>query len=131
MYWDKVQEPAGPSMGIRMQQVSEASKTPVQQPKMCPPGRHDFELVSNETWSYDGTHLLANGDHLTIFERNESTVVVWAGAVHLRSYEVYTEKALGCWIHADQRGVEREIWARWFFDKYPARLVPAREASCP
>lgn len=26
------------------------------------------------------------------------------------------------WIHADQKGIEREVWAEYFFEKYPAKL---------
>jgi hypothetical protein len=93
--------------------------------KTCPADQHDFEPTSEEDWSWDGMHVLADGDQLTIFDKNDTTVVVWSGAIRLRSYEPYTEKALDCWIHADQEGVEREIWARWFFDRYPAQLEPA------
>jgi hypothetical protein len=99
---------------------------PQEEPKACPPGEHDFELASKDNWSYVGLHILADGDHLTIYGKSGPETVIWSGIVRLRPYPCYTEKALGCWIHADQEGVQREVWGRWFFDGNPATLVLAQ-----
>ena len=50
--------------------------------------------------------------------------VAWQGYVRLRHYPALTEAALGMWIHADQRGVERDTWAAWFLQGRHARCVP-------
>jgi hypothetical protein len=121
VYWDKELQPQGPSDTSRMYTFP----LPPKEPDACPPGQHDFELASKETWSYDGLHILADGDRLTIYDTSHPEMVIWSGTVRLRPYPRYTEKALGCWIHADQEGVQREVWARWFFDGNPAKLVSA------
>jgi hypothetical protein len=121
-YWDKDVHPEGPSGDARVYHYP----YPQEEPEDCPTGQHEFELVSKETWSYDGLHVLADGDRLTIYDKDRPEAVIWSGTIRLRPYARYTEKVFGCWIHADQEGVERETWARWFFDNHPAELDPAR-----
>ena len=74
-----------------------------------------------ESWSYDGLNILNDGDHLTIYSK-DGIEVVWEGDIKLKEHDLFTEDALGLWIHADQEGVDREVWARWFFDRLPAEL---------
>lgn len=83
----------------------------------------DSLLVNS--WSYEGLHILRNGDHLTIYDKNDLSKVVWEGTVQLREYDLFTQGAFGYWIHADQKDIDRETWARWFFGEYPAKLIPA------
>ncbi len=80
-------------------------------------------LVTN--WDYKGLHILDDGDKLSIYhpKTNEG---VWSGTIELQHYPVFTEHAEGLWIHADQKGMDRLSWARFFFEEYPARLQPAR-----
>ncbi len=75
--------------------------------------------------SYKGLHILKNGDRLTIYSKDNPQEAVWEGVISLRYYPVFIEEASGFWIHSDQEGVDRETWARWFFDEYPAKLIPA------
>lgn len=81
----------------------------------------DSLLVSS--WSYEGLHCLDNGDQLTIYSKENPEEVVWQGTIRLKQYASFTEHAFGLWIHADQMGMEREVWAKWFFDQNPATLV--------
>jgi len=83
---------------------------------ISPDGKH---------WSYDGLHPLNDGDQLKIFSPDNPTEVVWSGTIRLHQYPVFTEDAFGLWIHADQAGIDRQTWARWFFKNYPAELTPA------
>lgn len=129
LYWDKEQEPDGPSGGTRLYHVNEGDSLTEAESRLeaavaCPAGQHDFELASKENRSYEGLHILANGDKLTIYEKERPASVVWSGTIRLRPYPRYTEKVFDCWIHADQEGIPRETWARWFFDENPARLAP-------
>jgi hypothetical protein len=78
---------------------------------------------------YPGLHVLQTGDWLEILGPDGS--VEWQGYVRLRHYPALTEDALGMWIHADQRGVERETWAAWFLEERRARCVPRASASPP
>jgi len=76
-------------------------------------------------WSYEGLHILKDGDFLTIYSKDNPTEIVWSGVISLRNYPLFTEAVFGLWIHADQEGVDRETWARWFFEGYAAKLIPA------
>ncbi|MDP2695647.1 MAG: hypothetical protein Q8O87_00105 [bacterium] len=87
----------------------------------------DSRHISSEGWSYDGLHILEDGDSLTIFSPDDPSQIVWSGTISLHQYPSSIESVSGFWIHADQRGVDREIWARYFFDEYPAELVPVRK----
>lgn len=84
-------------------------------------------LVDN--WSYEGLHILQNRDHLTIYHPQEEGQEVWKGVINLQQYDLFTQTAFGFWIHADQKGIEREVWAEYFFKEYPARLVPHRKTT--
>lgn len=79
------------------------------------------------SWSYEGLHVLCDGDHLTIFSPDNPQQVVWSGTISLREHPLFAEHTSGFWIHADQDGVARDTWAEYFFKNYPAKLVPAPE----
>lgn len=76
-----------------------------------------------EAWSYDGLHVLKDGDKLTIYDKEDPAKVVWQGVIDQQHYGSFQEHAYdGQWIHSDQRGVEREVWSKWFIEEYPAEL---------
>jgi len=75
----------------------------------------------HERWSYDGLHYLRDGDHLKIFSPDGS--VYWEGEINLKPHPVFTEEAFGFWIHADQNGIDRKVWATPFFKEYRAELT--------
>ncbi len=78
-------------------------------------------------WSYTGLHILKSGDYLTVFDPKDTEVVIWEGIVSLKLYDLFTETVEGLWIHADQIGVERGAWAKWFFDRHPAKLIQGKK----
>lgn len=75
-----------------------------------------------EKSSYEGLHVLKDGDVLTIFEK-DGEKVHWQGTISLIDCGLFKEDAFGMWIHADQDGVEREEWARPFMEEWPAVLL--------
>ncbi len=79
-------------------------------------------LVDN--WSYEGMHILKNKDKLTIYHP-DTKEKVWSGLINLKQHKLFTEHASGLWIHADQIGIKRDVWAEYFFKEYPAELIPA------
>ena len=83
--------------------------------------------TKNEQWSYDGLHVLENGDRLTIYDKNDLSKIVWRGVINLKHLPLFTEDAYGYWIHDDQIGIARRKWARWFIENYPAILIPAKK----
>jgi len=81
----------------------------------------DHEELIGDAWSYDGLHILKNGDELTIYDPDDEEV--WSGVINLQQYPVFTEHVNNFWLHADQIGVERDVWAEYFFERYSAKLV--------
>lgn len=76
-----------------------------------------------EAWSYEGLHVLEDGDELTIYDKEDTEKVVWQGTIALTPFSVFQDSAYGMWIHNDQIGQERDLWARWFMNENPARLT--------
>lgn len=113
IYWDKSSHPDGPSADA----LGEA--------RFCTPGAHDFRPVSDESWSYEGLHVLAPGDELTVYAK-DGVAIVWEGVIRLKQHDLFTEHAGGMWIHADQEGIDRDTWAKWFFEGHPAKVIRAK-----
>ena len=116
-YWDKKHLPSGPVVDD-----GKAGKTNSSGQPWCAPGTHDFALICPEDWSYEGLHILEDGDKLKIFDKADPSKVVWSGTIELRQHPLFTQDAFGLWIHADQKGIRRKKWATWFFQAYPAEL---------
>ncbi len=118
LYWDKDKDP--------LRHPVFEKQTSDNWPDFCSSDDHQFELVSQESWSYEGLHCIKDGDHLTIYlpdTKNE----VWSGVIQLKQHNLFTEDARGFWIHADQVGIERDVWAKYFFNEYPAKLVLSKQ----
>ena len=64
---------------------------------------------------------------MTIYDKKNPSKVVWSGLINLKHLPLFSEDAYGMWIHADQIGIARKKWAKWFIYEYPATLVPAKE----
>lgn len=84
---------------------------------------------------YEGLNLLKNGDHLRIFHSHAPTVL-WEGVVNftLRD-DVYKNPEAtihGLWVNQEPVGVDRTMWADWFFEELPCELLsifPSRGGS--
>ena len=72
--------------------------------------------------SYEGLHILEDGNILIIYSKDNPETVVWSGIIALKQYEAFTQGASGMRIHADQNGINREEWAKFFFQEFPAEL---------
>ena len=96
-----------------------------EEPPDCPEGEHEQE--TGDSWSYEGLHILENGDSLTIYSLKNPKKIVWKGIISLQQQPLFTENASGYWIHADQKNIEREKWATYFFERYSAELIPVRK----
>ena len=95
--------------------------------KKCKNGdRHAPEAAFPQgMWSYDGLHILKDEDRLTIYSKESPTKVVWSGIIKLRQYPLFSESVSNMWIHADQKGISRKKWAKWFLEEHPAKLILA------
>jgi len=90
-------------------------------PRPCSNRQPHREEARPIIWNHVGIHILKNDDFLTIYAKDEKNIV-WEGIVELISYPLFTQNASGLWIHADQTGVDRDIWAKWFFDEHPVTI---------
>lgn len=89
----------------------------------------DSLLVEN--WSYDGLHVLQDGDELTVYSRENPEEIVWEGTISLSPFTVFKEDAFGLWIHNDQMGIDRKTWATYFFKANPAKLKKPVKDQAP
>ncbi|MFA6603700.1 MAG: hypothetical protein WCT10_02540 [Patescibacteria group bacterium] len=122
--WDKTSHPAVPPVD----DPASGHRT-LFGDSYCAPGAHDFQLTCAEDWSYEGLHVLKDGDKLVIFDKTDPSRVLWSGTISLRQYPLFTEDASGYWIHATQKGIDRQQWAGWFLREYPAELTPAPDTT--
>ena len=133
--WDKEREPDEPHYEESEEQLPPEEKQALEEllghavPPYCPAGSHIFELYPERFWLYEGLHVLEDGDQLTIYNPKNRENVVWESSIALQHYKLFTESAFGWWIHADQRGIGRNVWAKYFFEEYPAKLVPAPQKA--
>lgn len=93
-------------------------------PPDCEEGQHDFQLIAPELESYEGLHILQDGDWLTIHLKENPKGILWSGIIKLKVCPPFTQAAGEMWIHSEQDNIDRELWARWFMEGYPATLVP-------
>lgn len=81
----------------------------------------DEQFIKPDGWSYEGLHILKDGDWLIIMSA-DSESVVWDGEIKLDQKPLFSETATNFWIHADQEGIPRDVWAQYFFKAHPAHL---------
>lgn len=74
-------------------------------------------------WSYEGLHVLKNGDHLRVFDKDDPTKLIWEGDIQLDPVGLFQEHAYNFWIHADQHGQDREAWAALFLEEHPCEVT--------
>jgi hypothetical protein len=126
-FWDKTKRPDGPPKGVGLNDgvvvVNPDGSITSHTPTPCLEDEHDFQPSPPKWWSHEGLHILENGDHLTIFDKVDPTKIVWEGVIRLKQHKPFTEHANGMWIHADQKGVDRDAWSEVFFGGYPAQLI--------
>jgi len=84
-----------------------------------------------ESWDFDGLHILNNDDLLTILNPKDCSIV-WSGKIDLIKFyseQLYSEQRIanGQLIASEQKDISREKWANYFLEKYPARLLVAKE----
>jgi len=51
----------------------------------------DFQYITLEDkWSYEGLHILADGDQLSIFNQNNKDEIIWSGIITLKQHPLFT-----------------------------------------
>lgn len=82
--------------------------------------------LPKENWSYEGLHVLGDGDYLTVYDKQIPMKIVWEGVIRLCPQPMFTElTGGGMRILFDQEGVERSVWEKYFLEGHPAKLDPA------
>ena len=87
-------------------------------------GKIDYQRKSDtlliEHLSYEGLHILKDGDKLKIQHPIEDRLV-WNGIIELQPLQ-FTEHINGMRIKADQKKISREEWSTYLFKNFPALL---------
>lgn len=87
----------------------------------CPDDMHEEAVY--EDLNPEGCHYLEDGDHLTIYAKDDKTKVVWCGVVKQSFRLVLDPKNMQVHTHVEQEGVDPETWKRWFSENHPATLI--------
>ena len=82
------------------------------------------KVDDKEKWSYDGLHVLKDGDWLTIFNKENPKLVAWAGIISLKPRTSFETNVRGWRVHSTPINCDQEKWAEYFFEEYPAELIP-------
>ncbi|HEY0010313.1 MAG TPA: hypothetical protein VGB97_00160 [Candidatus Paceibacterota bacterium] len=117
LYWDKSAE-------TEEQVLEKAAKHGSEKQRTC---EHQFEVVSPMNWSYEGQRILATGDRLKIFSKDDPACVIWEGEVNVKNQDTaHYDKSgdfAGYGMHAEPVDLPEE-WPEWFSGGYRAELVP-------
>ncbi len=86
----------------------------------CKKGDHEEEI--GDYSDRDGLHILKNGDHLAVYSKVIRKGIIWSGIVDI---DLISTEVQGLFIRVpfDQKGVERELWEEWFWERHPATLT--------
>ena len=76
----------------------------------------DARYMSGARWDYAGLYVLEDGDHLTIYSKENPDKIVWSGTVKLGVNE----------LSSSQEGIDHAQWLEWFQNEHPAWLIPVR-----
>src|SRR3990167_7346550 len=92
LYWDKEKNPDSPpgvgsaplviTRAIPTDKIGEIS--PEKLKETCPPNEHEFRLLSPTMESFEGHHVLKDGDWLTIYSKDAPRIILWTGTIKLR-----------------------------------------------
>lgn len=95
-----------------------------------------WSLFEDEKEGYEGLHCLNDGDILSVWGKDGK--ILWQGAVELewkRRYRPYPsnpkygqQEIFGMWVRGFQKGLTPTKWAKMFFEKNRAELIPKRKA---
>ena len=83
---------------------------------VCPRDKHDWELLSSESWSYDGLNILNLGDHLKVYDLSGNILfdgVLLFGGV--------SDSIAPFWY---PKGITRSKWTR-LFDRPEGKMLRA------
>lgn len=86
---------------------------------------------TDKSWSYDNLVPLQDNDYLIIFDKIDSTKIVWEGSIKFETnshqetndYGFTGQAVFNMWCHGLQDTPDKEQWALYFFKHYPMRLT--------
>lgn len=87
-------------------------------------GHGEWELAYPDgLWSYEGLHVLRNGDQLTVYTDETKSEVRWSGTVKLVQQPLFTTDVRNMWVHSlPDVGMTPEEWGEMFFKSLPCTL---------
>lgn len=133
LQWNAETEPNGPRL-IDLRRYSKRDRgylraTAIRQRACHKKDAHEWILAYPDGhWTYEGLHVLHDGDILTIYDKANPRVREWHGVIALEPLPFFAAHIHGLRLRVDQKGIERERWAKFFFEKYPAELTLGPES---
>jgi hypothetical protein len=87
-------------------------------------GHAEWELLYPDgTWSYEGLHVLKDGDTLTVYADETRSEVRWSGTVKLTPQPLFTTDVANMWVHSlPDVGMTPDEWGEMFFKELPCTL---------
>ncbi len=82
------------------------------------------DSMGQEQWSYEGLHVLEEGDYLTIYHPADPDEIVWEGLISKTEPLIDKPGSANALNHPQNIGISLEKWNRFFFRRYPAVLTP-------
>lgn len=125
LYWDKKRAPDAPPAPLDLRKIKKGDRcylvNSVTRQRACK--KHEWVLMyPNGSWSYDGLHILRDGDLLTIFDHDDRSPILWSGTI-LFDPPYVGGAHLRLSVKCFQSNIDHEQWKTWFTDEYPAALT--------
>lgn len=88
-------------------------------------GHGEWELANPDgVWSYEGLHVLKDGDKLTVYADETKSEVRWSGTIELIPQPLFTTDVANLWVHSLPNVPEMTVdeWGEMFFKQLPCTL---------
>ncbi|OGN01524.1 MAG: hypothetical protein A3B91_00105 [Candidatus Yanofskybacteria bacterium RIFCSPHIGHO2_02_FULL_41_29] len=130
LYWNRTKNSECPTANIsniRNIPLDKAVDLNFQLPPECETSQHNFRPIADECWSYDGLHILENGDILTVNSKDDPNTIIWKGTIKLSGLAPGCAHVNGVLkVFSFQEDTDKNTWLKWFFEEYPAKLIKIR-----
>jgi hypothetical protein len=85
------------------------------------------DSMSQEQWSYEGLHILEEGDYLTIYHPADPDEIIWEGMISATGVLLNKLGFISALNHPKNLDINSKKWERFFAKNYPAILVPKQQ----
>jgi hypothetical protein len=82
------------------------------------------DSIGREQWSYEGLHILEEGDYLIIYHPVDPDEIMWEGTISATSVLLNKLGFASALNHPKNLNIDVNKWERFFMRHYPAILIP-------